>query len=118
VWGARETVRINGLPLATGAHVLSDRDEVQVGARGPMYFSGEALARVEVVGDGERSVECVRCTLPIGPGAKVVRCPVCLVVYHEDADLNCWTGAPACKVCHTPTGLDAGFRWTPRDPWA
>lgn len=98
-------VRVNGLPVMANIHVLADRDEITVyGER--MYFSTEVLAVVdEFAGPAMR---CPRCKLEV-PGGEIVRCPGCKAVHHKD----CWTYAPACSLCPTPTPLDAGFQWTP-----
>ena len=116
--GVGEAVRVNGLPLATGIRVLADGDEIVLSGRGRVFFSAEILVRVDTYPGGERPIECVRCTLPIDAGSQVVRCPVCLVTYHQDADLTCWTCAPTCRLCGRETSLDEGFRWTPEGVWA
>ena len=40
-------VRVNGMLLSIGMHVLRDKDEIQMGASGPLLFSTERLARTE-----------------------------------------------------------------------
>lgn len=118
LWGARAPVRVNGLPLTTGIRVLEDRDEIRIGERGPMFYTKETFARVETFEGSAKPTECVRCTLPIEAGARIVRCPHCCVAYHQDDDLNCWTAAPACAACGGRTDTEAGFRWTPEDAGA
>lgn len=100
-------VRVNGLPVTAGIHVLADRDEIMLkGDR--LYFSTESLAAVEEYTG--KTLRCPRCKLEIA-GGEVVRCPnnKCKAVHHKE----CWTYASQCSLCPTPTELDAGFQWTP-----
>lgn len=115
VWGDADAVRINGLPLPTGIHVLADRDELRIRGRGPLYFSKETFPVIETFEGKPPRVECGRCSKPVEVGSSVVYCPVCRVVYHETADFNCWTCVPACRHCGHPTAIGAGFQWTPQD---
>ena len=81
----------------------------------PVYFSNESLARVEKFEGGGRELMCPRCKKRIEDNASVVRCPnpKCMVLHHEESDLNCWTYSPTCAMCSQPTDLDAGFQWVP-----
>ena len=103
----------NGLPVLTGIRVLRDRDELRVGGSEPVYFSTETLARRESLEDAGRELFCPRCKQEIGPGTEAVRCPGCGVWHHAAEELPCWGYAATCALCPQPTGLDAGYRWTP-----
>ena len=108
-------VLLNGVPLLTGIRVLLDRDEIQFGAAGSVYFSSEALATVEGFPGSEQPLFCPRCKEGIAPGAKAVRCPHCGVWHHQTDDLPCWTYAPHCALCDQPTDLDGSYRWSPEE---
>lgn len=110
---------VNGCPPVAGLRVLSDRDEIRIGAESRMYFSTESLAAVVPFPASEHPehvVRCGRCRLPIALGAPAVRCPRCALWFHQSADSPCWTYAPECgDFCGQPTALDAGFSWMPED---
>jgi hypothetical protein len=111
-------VRVNGSAVAAGLSVLSDRDEIRMGA-GARYFSTESLAEVAPCNGTDRTVYCGRCRQPVLPNTPSVTCPGCQILYHQyqnDAEsLLCWTYSEQCNFCTTPTALDAGFVWTPED---
>lgn len=112
---ASESVRVNGLPLLTGIHVLDDRDEICMGALCPVYFSTEDLAQVEdFPGSGQPGL-CPRCKLVIARGKRAVRCPRCRVWHHQTDELPCWTHTPRCAVCDQATQLGIGYRWSPEE---
>jgi hypothetical protein len=106
-------VRVNGLPVALGARVLGDKDEVLVGGAGRLFFSTERLVRVEEFPGVEGGGSCPRCKQAISPQCPAVRCPQCGVWHHQSDELPCWTYSPRCALCDHPTELTAGFRWTP-----
>jgi len=111
--------RVNGCPPVAGLRVLSDRDEIRIGAATEVYFSSESLASVvpfPASGPPERMVRCGRCHQPIGLGDPAVRCPRCALWFHETAKWPCWTYSAECGgLCGQPTALDAGFSWAPED---
>ena len=113
--GAGSGVSVNGLPLATGLRVVSDRDEIRVPGVSNLYFSTESLARVEEFSGSVQTLFCPRCKQEIGKGSMAVKCPSCGVWHHQTEDLNCWTYAVACALCAHATDLNAGFRWTPEE---
>jgi hypothetical protein len=113
---ASDSVRVNGLPLTTGIHVLDDRDEICLGTPQPIYFSTEVPAAVEVFPGFARPVVCPRCTLEIAPGTQAaVRCPNCGVWHHQSEEYPCWTYSPRCALCGQATELGIGFRWSPEE---
>jgi hypothetical protein len=115
VAGVRAGVSVNGLPLATGMRVVSDRDEIRVPGVSNVYFSTECLARVEVFAGRGQTLFCPRCKQEIEMGSPAVKCPACGVWHHQTDELKCWTYADVCALCAQSTDLDAGFRWTPED---
>jgi hypothetical protein len=112
---ASEGVRVNGLPLPTGIHVLDDRDEICLGGLRPVYFATEVLATVESFRASGRAVFCPRCTREIAPGAQCVTCPHCGVAYHQSQEYPCWTYSPGCALCNQSTELGTGYRWSPEE---
>ena len=107
-------VLVNGEPVLTGIRVLRNKDEIRIGGTGRrFYYSTERLARVERFAGGEPAVFCPRCKREIATGFEAVRCPQCQIWHHQSAELNCWTYSSSCSLCDQPTGLDAGYRWTP-----
>jgi hypothetical protein len=48
LWRPGQSVRVNGLPLHAGIHVLADRDEIRVNTELPVFFSEEVLLADEV----------------------------------------------------------------------
>lgn len=112
--------RVNGVPLSIGMHVLTDKDEIQLGNSGPLLFSTERLARTEPFPGTDKPVFCPRCKAEILPGQPSVRCPACGVWHHEDpvAKRPCWTyhKALTCALCDHPNTLEeSGYCWTPED---
>ncbi|MGO8757452.1 MAG: hypothetical protein ACLQG3_04940 [Terracidiphilus sp.] len=105
-------VRVNSRSVSAGLCVLSDRDEIRIGAE-VQYFSTEALAAVVAFPAFDRPVFCGRCRQQIEAGAPAVCCPGCGIWYNQSADLPCWTYSEKCAFCGHPTALDAGFTWTP-----
>jgi predicted RNA-binding Zn-ribbon protein involved in translation (DUF1610 family) len=112
---ASQGVLVNGLPLHTGIRVLSDRDEICLGAAGAVYFSTETLATVEVFPGSEQPVYCPRCKQEIAPGSNAVKCPQCGVWHHQSEELPCWTYSPRCALCDQPTELGGSYRWSPEE---
>lgn len=108
-------VSVNGLPLATGMRVVSDRDEIRIPGVSNLYFSTESLARVEQFSGSDQTLFCPRCKQEIENGASAVRCPACGVWHHQTEELNCWTYSEVCALCAHATDLNAGFRWTPEE---
>ena len=108
-------VTVNGVRVASGLHVLADRDEITVAGYEPVFFSTERLAAIEKCPASDRALTCPRCRQVIAPYTPAVCCPACGVWHHQDGDLKCWTYAERCALCPHPTGLDAGYQWTPED---
>jgi hypothetical protein len=115
VAGAGSGVSVNGLPLATGLRVVSDRDEIHIPGVSNLYFSTESLARVEELSASGQTLFCPRCKQEIEKGSMAVRCPSCGVWHHQTDELNCWTYSEVCALCAYATDLNAGFRWTPEE---
>ncbi|HLF84581.1 MAG TPA: hypothetical protein VI837_10435 [Blastocatellia bacterium] len=113
--GAGSGVSVNGLPLATGMRVVSDRDEIRIPGVSKLYFSTESLARVEEFSGSDQTLFCPRCKQEIEKGAAAVKCPACAVWHHQTEDLSCWTYAEVCALCAHATDLNAGFQWTPEE---
>ena len=115
----KSNARVNGCPPVAGLRILSDRDEIRIGAASQMYFSTESPAAVVPFPAPERAdhiVRCGRCRLPINPGDPAVRCPRCALWFHQFGDSQCWTYNNECVgFCGQPTALDAGFSWAPED---
>ena len=114
-----DAVRVNGVPLDLGIHVLRDRDELRVGST-RAFFSAESLAAIEPFPGSVGPTLCPRCKLEVEAGKAAVRCPKCRVWHHqcpeEPDELGCWLYSEKCAAdCGQPTALDAGFRWTPED---
>ncbi len=112
---ADAALRLNGAALPLGFAVLSDRDELQLPGRSPVYFSTERLASVEPYPTTNAKGFCPRCKQGIDAGTSAVRCPACGLWHHASDTLPCWTYAPACAGCPQDTALDTGFRWTPEE---
>ncbi len=115
-------VCLNGLLLVTGIRVLRNKDEIQAGDGGPVYFSTERLPAVEVFAASVHSAKCPRCQQEIASGAAAVRCPACGIWHHQSEELPCWTGYvnedrgfKTCALCDYIVSLypDAEFQWTP-----
>lgn len=115
----KSNARVNGCPPVAGLRVLSDRDEIRIGAATQLYFSSESLATVVPFPASEHPehvVRCGRCHQPIALGDSAVRCPRCALWFHESAESPCWTYTAECNgFCGQPTALDAGFSWAPED---
>lgn len=111
-------VRVNGLSIPGGIHLLEHRDEVVVGAENRFVFSTETVAEVRPFrGDnveGEE-VKCGRCTLKLEEGQDSTRCPGCNSVFHEMEGKNCFTYSRECPNCRHSTELGGGFKWMPDD---
>jgi len=112
---ATSGVSVNGIPLATGIRVVSDRDQIRVPGAREFYFSTETLARIEQFPGSEQTIFCPRCKQEIEKGTSAVKCPGCGVWHHETDELNCWTYAEVCALCAQPTDMSSGFRWTPEE---
>ena len=114
VWSHDKSVRVNGLRVATGIRVVSDRDEIKIDSMPAVFFSGESQPRIESFPGAESEMFCPRCKNKIEQNTPVVRCPSCSLVYHEnkEEERNCWSYAP-CSGCGTPTEMDGGVRWSP-----
>ncbi|MGH7199095.1 MAG: hypothetical protein ACREJB_00715 [Planctomycetaceae bacterium] len=111
-------VRINGTVVALGVRALADRDEIVFadadGRPVRFFFSTEQRAGIEPFPGQETPLVCPRCKLEIAAGNPAVRCPAC-GAWHHQAERECWTYAETCCLCHCPTALDAGYRWTPEE---
>ncbi len=108
------SVRVNGLALDGGIAVLRDRDELCCNGE-RVFFSTETLAVVTPYPDGERTIACGRCGLPIEAASPAVACPWCGLWHHQRDDLPCWTHIEKCSRCDQATALDADFTWTPEE---
>jgi hypothetical protein len=81
VWRPGDVVRVSGVPLQGGIHVLRDRDEISVNGQKPMFFSTEKLPRIDVFVETGKPEHCPRCNSLIEPGMKIVSCPDCGVIH-------------------------------------
>lgn len=111
--GADTLLRVNGERRTLGVTALHHRDEVQLDAAPPFYFSTERLARVEIHAGDE--LNCPRCAQAIVPTDPCVACPGCGVRHHQRDDRACWTHTPSCVLCGHTTDLDAGLQWSPEE---
>lgn len=111
--GVERDVRINGMSLALGVRVVSDKDEIFVEGVGSLYFSTESLAHVESFKGALQMLYCPRCKQEVKAETPAVKCPQCGVWYHQSEELPCWAYAETCALCPQLTDLDAGYRWTP-----
>lgn len=73
-------ISVNGIPIATGIHVLQHKDEVSAPDGTLAYFSIEALP--QVVSFTGPAARCGRCRSAIEAGAAAVQC-LCAVWYHH-----------------------------------
>lgn len=103
---------VNGIPVM-GLRVLRDRDEIRLVGLETAYFSTERLTSIQPCAVSNASIICPRCRQPIASGTPAVCCPACGVWHHQETALACWTYAERCALCPQPTGLDAGYQWTP-----
>ncbi len=113
--GERSEVRVNGTLPTAGIRILRDRDEIRLPGAEPYYFSTECLAAVVPFAGSGPAAFCPRCKQALEPAHPCVKCPGCGIVYHESADLPCWTYSETCALCPQPTSMEAGYRWTPED---
>ena len=113
--GAR--VAVNGdVPLA-GIAVLCDRDAIRAGDD-LVFFAARDVAAVVVLGDGaaaDPDACCARCCRRFTAEARVVRCPACGALHHQDDALPCWTYAARCASCVAPASLDVQPCWSPEE---
>lgn len=111
------SVRVSGLPLATGVRVLRDRDEITIGgalpARRTLFYSSETLARIESFEGSDGPVRCARCKTEIHCGDPIVRCPSCGIAHHQLEEKPCWLSFPTCAMDQQATSFDTGYLWTP-----
>jgi len=114
-------VRVNGVPLALGIHVLRHRDEI-VAAGAPdgsrrWFFSGECVVDVRPLPEEYAPATCPRCKRRISVGGPAVQCPntSCGAWFHETPKSPCWSTEEYCGLCETPAVLVAGTRWSPED---
>lgn len=107
------SVRVNGVPVASGLRVLRDRDEIQIAGLDTVYFSTERLTTVDPSPTQAGSLVCPRCRQAIVANTAAVCCPACGVWHHQTDELSCWTYAERCALCPQPTRLDVGYQWTP-----
>jgi hypothetical protein len=116
----RARVRVNGLPIAGGLHILEHRDEILVrGER--FYFSSESRPIVTVfhLEEGARRPTCPICRGALRDGEQAVRCPGCSRWFHQTEAAEgkrgrtCWTYAPTCRFCQHPTSLTGELAWRP-----
>jgi hypothetical protein len=108
-------VNVNGRPLYLGFRVLAHKDEIVLGGRVRLYFSGEQLARIEPFPGSEHPVFCARSKQPIAKGTPAVRCPGCGNWCEQSDQKPAWTYGPLCPCCEQPTALDTGYRWVPEE---
>jgi len=80
-------VAVNGIP-ALPAVCLAERDEIRAG--GQTYF----LA----------AESCARCNSVLAAGQRVIFCPSCRSVHHEE----CWGYAAQCAGCDRETADERG----------
>jgi len=112
-------LRRNGARVGAGLSQLLDRDVFCFGAADAdvWTFTTERLPSVEIFTGGD-GLHCPRCKLELQHGGKVVACPECRGLHHQDeaAGKPCWTYAPTCAQCNRETRLtDAAYSWTPHD---
>lgn len=110
---------VNGQPLLGGVCVLQHQDEILLtGTR--LYFSLESRPEISSFepGAGARVSKCAVCRVALKPGDRVVACPRCGRVFHQnDADpqgKKCWTYAAQC-LCGHPTALTGDAWWPERE---
>lgn len=106
-------VALNGVPLQSGIRVLTDQDEISLGAAGRMFFSTERLAAIQPCTSTHPDLRCARCRRPIPLQSDAVACPNCNVWHHQTERLPCWTYAPGCALCGHASELNGVYRWTP-----
>jgi len=107
---------VNGRAVPAGLTGLSDRDIIGFDAEcGDLVFTTERKARIENY-VGASGNFCPRCKLELERDQRIVVCPSCRTIHHQDepASLPCWTYAGTCNQCDHQTRLDLDtFSWTP-----
>jgi hypothetical protein len=94
-------VAVNGIP-ALPAVCLAERDEIRAG--GQTYFlAAERAAAVEFA-SGDSKTRCARCNSVLAAGQRVIFCPSCRSVHHEE----CWGYAAQCAGCDRETADERG----------
>jgi hypothetical protein len=114
-------VRINGLPILGGLHILQHRDELLIDGK-RFYFSAEStpiLARFQL-NEGARQPTCPVCRGPLQDEEQAIQCPGCGRWFHQITEAQdgrrprtCWTYAATCRFCQHPTALDGATSWRP-----
>jgi hypothetical protein len=116
----RAHLRVNGLPVVGGLHLLEHRDELLVeGER--YFFSAESRPTIRVFSleEGARRPTCPVCRGALRDGERAVRCPGCSRWFHQieaaegQRGRMCWTYAPTCRFCQHPTSLTGESAWRP-----
>ena len=106
---------LNGVENTTGIAALHDRDVLAInGQVNELFFSTERLPCIDQY-TGAPGQFCARCKRPLEAAQKVVACPVCRAVHHQqEPDYICWTYADSCSQCDRATDLsEQSYRWTP-----
>jgi hypothetical protein len=121
--GAKADVQVNGRRMAGRLRVLTDGDDIWIGAfwQGSQRFVFAADSPPFVVTyygadfmtDAGEQPPCARCGRRIGMGTPAVECPTCHAWHHESPDARCWTRSTTCSSCQQATDLSAPFRWRP-----
>lgn len=106
-------IRVNGLTIAGGLHVLNHRDELLVG-RDRYCYSADATPVVTVfqLREGQRRPTCPVCRGQLKDGDQAVSCPRCERWFHQLDRKTCWTYKPTC-LCQHPTALNGATAWHP-----
>ena len=110
-------VALNGDTPAAGIAVLRDRDAIRAGDES-VFFAARDAAVVQVLEAAtaaDPDVRCARCSRRFAASARVVRCPACTALHHQDDALACWTYAERCAACVEPASLEPGPRWSPEE---
>jgi hypothetical protein len=114
--GPAAQLRLNGIPVTTGMARLVDKDVLAFAANPAEWvFTTERFAAIGTYEDAA-GLFCPRCKLPLDPGQKVVACPSCRVIHHQDESIEklCWTYSDGCANCYRGTNLtNPTYSWTP-----
>ncbi|MDZ7411903.1 MAG: RING finger protein [Candidatus Hadarchaeum sp.] len=115
---SKERMFVNAGAVAGGIAVLRDRDELRINGH-TFFFSAEAVPEVQLASTAEKSIPCPICGDTISEGQRVVRCPRCFTVYHQDEERArpCWASLEKCATfgCEFPTKVDATALWIPEE---
>ena len=108
---------LNGGEILGGVSALRHKDVFgPAGSCKEWVFTTERHAHVESY-RSDTEAYCVRCKLALKDGQRVVVCPSCFAIHHQDAslDLPCWTYADTCAQCSRGTRMNNAYAWTPDD---